>query len=59
MTDRQTYRRLARADRLMDGHTDFQSETILPHHYRVVGYKKKNTINLSSAELAQTVVMLK
>ena len=25
----------------LDRHTDVQSETIIPHHYCVAGYKKK------------------
>ena len=25
----------------MDGHTDNQSETIIPRHYQVVGYKNQ------------------
>ena len=49
--------------RLTDGrtniNTDIQLETIIPLHYRVAEYKKqKNIINLSSAELAQTVLMV-
>ena len=27
-------------DRQMDGHTDIQHETIIPHYYPVAGYKK-------------------
>ena len=33
-------------DGRLDGHTDVQRETIIPHHYRVAGYTKKHVDSL-------------
>ena len=35
-------RKRKRTDRRMDGNTDVQRETIIPGHYCVVGYKKRD-----------------
>ena len=39
---------------LMDGHMDVQRETIIPHHYRVVGYK--NISKLSAKFILQNAM---
>ena len=41
-TDRQTYHSLTEGQ--MDRHTNVQCETIIPLHYRVVGYDMKLTL---------------